>query len=119
MIRTRAPIGYDVWNEIGGEAMVAQPDIQNTAAAIFARVWEGESGQLSTSVAKHVLKLGFSEGDKDRMRELAKRNREAKLTDAELEELDNFIKVGDLLALLQSKARKALKGAASPRPEHG
>ena len=55
------------------------------------------------------LKHAFTEHDKRRISELAARNREAKLTDAELEELDNFIKIGDMLALLQSKARKAMK----------
>ena len=58
--------------------------------------------------AQDVLKLGFSDADKLRMRELCKRNRESELTLAETDELDNFVKVADLLAILQSKARKSL-----------
>jgi len=116
--------GYDVGNEmpgkIGGfEMATPQLDNQNSAAAIFSRVWEGETGSLSVPISKHVLKLGFGVADTQRMQELIERNREGKLTDAELEELDNFIKIGDLLAILQSKARKSLKRAASPRAAHG
>ena len=86
-----------------------QLENQNSAAAIFARLWEGGNGGLSVSVARHILRLGFGTDDKARMHELLERNREGKLTDKELEELDNFVKIGDLLALLQSKARKFLK----------
>ena len=95
----------------------AQLGRRNSAAAIFARVWEG--GALTAPVARHVLKLGFSPDDKSRMRELAERNREGTLTDAEREELDDFVKVGDLLAILQSKARKLLKRTPSRRSRHG
>lgn len=92
---------------------------RNDAAGIFARVWEGTTGGISVPVARYVLKLGFSEEDKVRMHELAERNREGKLTAQERAELDNFVTVGDLLALLQSKARKVLKQAAAPRNGHG
>ena len=87
----------------------AQLERRNSAAAIFARLWEGESGALTAPVARHVLKLGFSPDDKARMHELAERNREGTLTGEEREELDDFVKIGDLLAILQSKARKRLK----------
>jgi hypothetical protein len=87
-----------------------RPELRTSAAAIFARLWEGDNG-LTVPVARHVLKLGFNEADKARIRELLERNREGELTDAEQEELDNFVKVGDLLAILQSKARKLLKRA--------
>jgi hypothetical protein len=90
-------------------------DEQSSEAAIFARVWEGRTGGLTPAVAKHVLELGFSPEDKARMRDLVERNREGRLTDGEREELDNFVKVGDLLAVLQSKARQLLKVAPPAR----
>ena len=95
-----------------------RPELRGSAAAIFARLWESGNG-LSVPVARHILKLGFGEDDKIKMRELAERNREGKLTAGEREELDNFVKVGDLLAILQSKARKFLKQSAAPRNGHG
>ncbi len=94
-----------------------RPDLSGSAAAIFARLWEGEGG-LTVPVARHVLKLGFSEADKARMHALAQRNRGGELAEEEREELDNFVKVGDLLAVLQSRARKFLK-QAQHRNGHG
>jgi hypothetical protein len=88
-------------------------------AAIFGRVWDANAGGLTIPVARHILKLGFSEADNLRMHELAEKNREGELTPAELAELDNFVKVGDLLAILQSKARKRLKQDAGVRNGHG
>lgn len=81
----------------------------NTEAAIFARLWEGKSAVLTPALARHVLKLKFDDDDTARMHELAEKNREGHLTDAEQEELDNYVKVGDLLAILQSKARKHIR----------
>ena len=78
-------------------------------AAIFARLWETAESRLSPQVARYVLKVGFPERDKERMHELAAKNRTSQLSAEEREEFDNYIKVGDLLAILQSKARKRLK----------
>jgi hypothetical protein len=89
----------------------------NSEAAIFARLWDAKSG-LTPQLARHVLKLAFSEADIARMHELAEKNREGQLTPTEREELDSFVKVGDLLAILQSKARKLLKQPAA-RNGHG
>ena len=78
-------------------------------AAIFARLWETENGHLAPELAHHIIKICFSAEDKARMRELAVKNQEEGLSPEEKQELDNFIKVGDLLAILQSKARQVLK----------
>jgi hypothetical protein len=76
---------------------------------IFARLWETGNGGLSPELARHIVRLGFSEADKARMHELAVKNQEGRITSEELQELDGYIKVGDLLAILQSKARRLLK----------
>lgn len=90
--------------------MRAPPPANGTSqAAIFARLWEMRDGQLPRSLARQILKLQFSEQDKARMHELATRNQQERLSPAELQELDNYIVVGDLLALLQSKARRSLR----------
>ncbi len=91
----------------------------NSEAAIFARVWDRTDAGLTPALARHVLRLGFAEADVARMRELAEKNRDGRLTAAEREELDNFVRVGDLLAVLQSKARKLLKRTPSARNGHG
>lgn len=88
-------------------------------AAIFARVWDEGEYPLTPPVARHVLKLRFSATDKARMHELAAKNQRGKLSGEEREELDNFIRVGDLLAILQSKARKRLKQTPRESMRHG
>jgi hypothetical protein len=80
-------------------------------AAIFLRVWDGRP--LTPEIARHVLRLAFSEQDKGRMHELAVKNQEGALTPEEARELDSFLAVGDLLAILQSRARAVLRGAPS------
>jgi len=88
-------------------------------AAIFARLWETDNGKLPLTLARHVLKLGFSQEDRARMHELAVKNQEGRIARAELEELDNYVKAGDLLALLQSKARRSLKQQKPGSSRHG
>jgi hypothetical protein len=95
-----------------------RPPSDTSEAAIFARLWEGRSGGLTVPLARHIVKLRFVEADVARINELARRNQDGRLTPAELSELDNFVRVGDLLAILQSKARKRLREGSS-RNGHG
>lgn len=81
---------------------------ESSEAAIFARLWDTGENRISTELARYVLKLGFSDDDNARMHELAVKNQAGTLSAMEREELDNYVKVGDLLAILQSKARKRL-----------
>lgn len=77
--------------------------------AIFGRIIRADDGDLSRDLARYILTLGFPVRDQERMSELATRNQECALPAAEQEELQNYVKAGHLLALLHSKARKALK----------
>jgi hypothetical protein len=90
-------------------ATVQLPQQETSEAAIFGRLWESKDAALTFELARHVLKLGFSERDKARMHELTIKNNAGQLSEAETEALDNYIRVGDLIAILQSKARKILK----------
>jgi hypothetical protein len=77
--------------------------------SILARVLGNEKGRLSVAMARHILTLGFGEGDKARMHELAVRNQNNALTAAEKEELFAYTKAGTLLSILKSRARRVLK----------
>src|SRR5262245_49640332 len=80
-----------------------------TEVAILTRLlFNGQDG-LTPELARHFLGLGFREEDKARMHELAQKNQAGRISPQELQELDSYIKAGDLLAILQSKARKLLK----------
>jgi hypothetical protein len=80
----------------------------NTEAAIFRRVLEPEKPMLSPDAARSILALDFAPPDRERMNSLAARGRDGTLTNDEDEELENYLLVGDLLAIMQSKARRSL-----------
>jgi hypothetical protein len=66
-------------------------------------------GSFGPELAHYVLGVNFSEEQKARMHDLAVKNQQGKISREELQELDNYINAGDLLAILKSKARMALK----------
>ena len=82
---------------------------QYSEAAIFSRVFEG-AGELSPEIAHHILSLGISERDQQRVQELLEKNTDGLITAVEREELENLIHVANLLSLWHSRARRALKG---------
>jgi hypothetical protein len=77
--------------------------------AILRRVVDRKHANLSEEAARAILRLDFDETDRRRMNQLAAKNRAGALTAAEDKELDNFIHVGQVLGILKSKARQALK----------
>jgi hypothetical protein len=78
-------------------------------AAIFGRVFAEGRQTLTPELARHILTLEFSDEDKARMHELAVKNQESRISPEDLRDLDSYIKVADLVAILQSKARKFLR----------
>lgn len=81
---------------------------RDTEATILARVLCNEDGQFPPELARYILDRNFSDRDKARMHDLAVRNQQGTLSAAETEELFAFGKAGDVLGILQSKARRAL-----------
>src|SRR4051794_21673133 len=77
-----------------GEAM----QTNTSDAVIVSRILTDSKNGLSPEVARHILDVGFSDDDKARMHELAVKNQEGSISPKELEELDSYIKAGDLLA---------------------
>jgi len=77
--------------------------------AILRRVIDPERPFLSEEAARAILRLTFKPSDRARMNQLAARNRDGKLEPVEEEELNNYIRVGQTLGILQSKARQTLK----------
>jgi hypothetical protein len=88
--------------------MPKNTETPKSIATIFTRLWEGGAGRLSVPAARQALKLEFPEEDLRRMGELAAKNGDGTITPAELAEYDDYVKVADLLAILQSKARQVL-----------
>jgi hypothetical protein len=82
---------------------------------ILARVLSQDNGRLSRELAHYLLTVGFSDGDKNRMHDLAIRNQDGALSPAEKDELSAYAKAGTLLSILKSKARRALREKGSKR----
>ena len=83
----------------------------NNEIAIFSRVVQPERADMSPEAAQSILKLDFDSQDRDRMNELAAKARHGALTPEEQQESLSYNRVGHLLALLQSKARRSLKNS--------
>lgn len=82
---------------------------QGSIAAIFERLLMNGAAKMSMTEARFVLKMGFNKEDQARMEDLAERNQEGALSPEEHEELMNYVHVGNMLVILQSRARKTLK----------
>jgi hypothetical protein len=68
-------------------------------------------GDLSRGAAEYLLSVRFGERDVERMNELSELARQGKLTIEERAELDSYLHVSNLLAVMQSKGRRALQRA--------
>jgi hypothetical protein len=84
---------------------------------IFRRIVDPETPFFSEEAARGILRLKFAAADQDRMNELAARNRQGQVSPAEEQELSNYIRVGQILGILQSKARRSLQGQSPPAPK--
>lgn len=88
----------------------------NSEAAIWARLMQAQKDELSSEAAEFLLTINFDEADRRRMQELAERSEAGKLTAEEQTEFDGYLHIGNLLAVMQSKARLALKRKPPDRP---
>jgi hypothetical protein len=98
-------------------AVTASGPLTTLDTDLFLRLWDQE--RLTPPLARHLLKLAWRESDQARMAELAERNREGAITPAELRELDEFVRVGTVLSILQSRARKLLSKLGRSRNGRG
>ena len=65
--------------------------------------------ELSRGAAEYLLSIRFDDRDTARMNELSELAQQGKLTQGDQAELDSYIHVGNLIATMQSKARRALQ----------
>ncbi|MGO8898716.1 MAG: hypothetical protein ACLQU5_10270 [Isosphaeraceae bacterium] len=84
---------------------------QHAGIAILDQLADLDVRSISPETAQTLLKLRFDEFHHERFNLLTAKAREASLTPAEQAELDEYIQTADILAIVQSKARQALKSA--------
>jgi hypothetical protein len=86
-----------------------QIDLPCHEAAILTRLGGLDAPALPVAAAEAILTLAFSPADQDRMHELAAKARAGTLTADEQAEVEAYSRVGSLLGVLKSRARRALK----------
>lgn len=94
-----------------GNAFQDAPSISASETALWGRLLDPVAADLSPEAAHYILGLQFPESDKDRMQELAEKARAGVLTLEEHIEMDNYERVGHVLSLMKSRARKSVKEA--------
>jgi hypothetical protein len=82
---------------------------------IWARLIQAQKREVSAEVARYLLSIEFDESDLERMQYLADRSEAGALTTDEQAEFDSYLHIGNLLAVMQSKARVVL-GEKPPNP---
>jgi hypothetical protein len=85
--------------------------VSSAEAAILSRMLKPESDDFSPEAARSFLKLEFDPEDLSRMHELALRAQAGCLTAAEESELESYRRIGRLLEVMRSKARRSLARA--------
>ncbi len=88
---------------------------ETSEMAILRRIVDPEQPFLSAEAARVLLRLDFNADDRTRMNQLAAKNRVGKLTPTEEQELNSYIRVGQMLGILQSKARRSLRAAGKSK----
>lgn len=81
----------------------------NSEAAIWARLMQAQKDELTPQAAEFLLSMDFGDSDRKRMMQLADASEAGTLTAEEQVEFDGYLHVGNLLAVMQSKARLALR----------
>lgn len=84
-----------------------------TGIALLERVFCPDGAALTPETAKFFLSLGFRDEDQDRVDELSAKASAGTLTLDEKQELEDFIALGDFLAIAKSKARQVLMQPAA------
>jgi hypothetical protein len=80
--------------------------------ALLEQLADIDARSLSASTARKLLELKFDSSHQRRVSVLSRKARDGSLLPAEADELDEYLRVADLLAILQSRARQALKNTA-------
>jgi hypothetical protein len=89
--------------------MATQAEVNEVT--IFGRLLEHGQVSLTLPAAQYILGLAFPESERSRMHELSMKAQEDKLTAAEKIEIDSYERVGTLLSIWKSQARKVLKAS--------
>lgn len=81
---------------------------RNGSTALLERLLEPVSRSLNAEAAKELIKLKADAKTQARVDELARKCNEGELTPSEKSEYERYVTAGNLVAILQAKARLML-----------
>ena len=84
---------------------------------ILGRTMAGSGATMPKTVAREVLRFGFSPADRVRLADLMKRKEAGSLPPADKAELDEFAVAATFLSLFKAQARIALKRVGRAKAE--
>jgi len=99
--------------------MASQSTFSPSEAVVLGRLIGPERQSLPVSTARAILKLDFESHDHERMHELSSKAKEGTLTAEERAEIDAYGRIGCLLDLMHSLARRSIKQRAAGAKKHG
>ena len=88
--------------------MIGPMKRRNGSTALLERLLEPVSRSLNAEAAKELVKLKADARTQARVDELARKCNEGELTPAERDEYERYVTAGNLIAILQAKARLLL-----------
>ena len=86
-----------------------------TEADILSELIAPDEADWNPLLAQAMLALQFGDDARQRMRELMDRNNKGVITEAEIAELDKYLRVGTFVDLIQAKARLSLHRHRMPQ----
>lgn len=87
--------------------------LENSEAAILDRVFRPNAGDWPRAAAEAILSVGFDQNDRDRMTQLLENPKAGELSTEDAETLENYRRIGRLLELMKSRARRSLQNTPS------
>jgi hypothetical protein len=79
------------------------------STSIFSRVIQPDAGSLPVELAQYVMSLDFRSEDHTRYEELSSKAAAGNLTAAEADELDGYLHIDSLLAIMRMKADRSVR----------
>jgi len=84
---------------------------------MLARILQADGQELTPEAARYWLSVKLPASDQDRVDDLSAKARAGSLSEAEAQELDNYLHVGFLLGTMQAKARRLLPAESNLTPQ--
>jgi hypothetical protein len=88
--------------------MVPEIQLDETEATLLARAFDADRGDLPREAAEILLKARFPASDLKRMQDLGELAQKGALTASQRREAEAYDRVGLVIELLQSKARRSI-----------